>query len=147
MYIPRFILRFVTYRVKLSITKQVWRPVGRPGTREPLAMIDATSIDQDDFTPVFVSLPYPGQGAFDNIYNASNGFDIAQIKANGKHKWYYISDLDVDEALVFKQYDSKLDGRARQTPHSAIQTERDHGPVRQSIEVRCLVFWEHESLE
>jgi hypothetical protein len=101
-------------------------------------------VDEDDFEGVFVSLPRPGQGAFDNIYTASEGFEIAQIRASDRHRWYFISDLSVDEALVFKQYDSRTDGRARQTPHCAIASELDHGPVRQSIEVRCLLYFGKE---
>lgn len=57
------------------------------------------------------------------------------------------SKMSTDEALIFKQFDSKKDGRARQTPHCAFQCADDHGPTRQSIEVRCLEFWEGESVE
>ena len=124
----------------------VWRPLGRPVTREPLAMLEANSVADNELEGVWVHLPEKGKGAFDNIYNANEGFEIAQIRANEqKHQWYYVSNLTPEESLVFKQYDSKRDGRARRTPHSAFQCERDHGPTRQSIEVRCLVFWEGES--
>jgi hypothetical protein len=119
---------------------QIWRPVERDVTREPLAMLDARTVAPEDFEAVTISLPDPSSGkAFDKIYTASKGFDIAQIRASDRHRWYYISDLAPDEALVFKQYDSRTDGRARQTPHSAIESVRDHGPARQSIEFRCLL--------
>ena len=86
-------------------------------------------------------------GAFSKAYAAGEGFEIAQVRASDDHQWYYVSNMTPDEALVFKQFDSKKDGRARQTPHSAFQCEDDFGPARQSIEVRCLVFWEGENVE
>lgn len=126
----------------------VWRPLARPVTREPLALLSANSVANDELVGVPAAFPKPGQGAFDSIYNAGQGFETAMIKANPtKHQWYYASNLTPEEALVFKQYDSKRDGRARRTPHSAFQCEDDSGPPRQSIEVRNLVFWEDEAVE
>jgi hypothetical protein len=55
--------------------------------------------------------------------------------------------MQPDEALLIKCFDSKVDGRARRTPHTAFQTEMDCGGARQSVEVRCLVFWEDQSVE
>lgn len=46
-----------------------------------------------------------------------------------------------EEVLLIKCFDSRRDV-ARWAPHSAIQTEEDFGPARESIEVRCFVFWE-----
>ena len=47
--------------------------------------------------------------------------------------------------LLFKCFDSKVDGRARRVPHSAFVDERFEGAhpleeARESIEVRALVF-------
>ena len=63
----------------------------------------------------------------------------------GQHKWYYLSEMKPEEALLFKIYDSKEDGTARRTPHTAFTTPEDYGPPRNSLEVRCLVFWENET--
>ena len=79
--------------------------------------------------------------------NLFTSFETAQVQATNNHRWYYASKMIPEEALVFKQYDSKRDGRARQTPHSGFQCEDDSGPPRQSIEVRCLLFWEGDSPE
>jgi hypothetical protein len=49
---------------------------------------------------------------------------------------------------LIKCFDSKLDGRARRVPHTAFNipgTEEKEG--RESIEVRCLVFHEDDTLE
>ena len=49
----------------------------------------------------------------------------------------------MDEALLFKTFDSEADGRARFTIHTSFE---DPGapadaPPRESIETRCLVFF------
>ena len=70
-----------------------------------------------------------------------------QVAANNKHKWYWASNMGTNEALVFKQFDTKLNGVARVAPHSAFQTPGDHGPPRESIELRCFAFWEDQDRE
>lgn len=124
-----------------------WRGIV-PVTRDPLGMLDARSVDDSELVGVFSAFPKKGvKGAFGGAYEAGEGFETAQVKAGDTHRWYYVSNLQPDEALVFKQFDSKKDGRARRAPHSAFATPNDSGPPRQSIEVRSLVFWEGESPE
>ncbi|KAA6426113.1 MAG: methyltransferase [Trebouxia sp. A1-2] len=53
------------------------------------------------------------------------------------------------EAYVFVCYDSRTDGRARFTPHTAFQnpsTSPDAPPCK-SIEIRALVFWENGTVD
>lgn len=125
-----------------------WRGL-RPVTRDPLALLDARTVDKSEMVGVLALFPKKGgAGAFDGAYDAGDGYETAQIRDDkGAHKWYYASNLRTDEALVFKQFDSKKDGRARQVPHSAFESELDEGPPRESIEVRALLFWEDESAE
>jgi hypothetical protein len=59
------------------------------------------------------------------------------------HCWYYFPEMQMDEALLFKTFDSETDGRARFTIHSSFE---DPGapvdaPSRESIETRCLLFF------
>ena len=49
----------------------------------------------------------------------------------------------MDEALLFKTFDSETDGRARFTIHTSFEDPNapaDAAP-RESIETRCLVFY------
>ena len=48
-----------------------------------------------------------------------------------------------NEVILLKCYDSKEDGRARFTAHSAFEdpTSAPDAAPRESIEVRALVFW------
>jgi hypothetical protein len=73
------------------------------------------------------------------------------VQANAKHKFYYVKDMTPEEVLLLKCYDSfgeeqpfAVNGTAVRAAHTAFvdpQTPTD-APARQSIEVRCLVFYE-----
>lgn len=121
----------------------VWRPIQGPVLRDPLAVCDARSCPESDLRKVFAMLPGSGDGS---AVSKGKGFEVFNVAANPSHKWYYASRMTADETLMIKCFDSKLDGRARRVPHSAFQTEFDQGPPRQSIEVRCLVFWEDQEV-
>jgi hypothetical protein len=121
----------------------IWRPI-RPVQRDPLAVCDARSCSEADLRTVFAQLPSQGAGS---KVSRGPGFEVFNVAHNPAHKWYYASDMEPDEALLIKCFDSKLDGRARRTPHTAFQMEGDCGDPRESIEVRCLVFWEDQSAE
>lgn len=122
----------------------MWRPIGGPILRDPLAVCDARSCDESDLRKVYAQLPSRGDGS---KVSKGKGFEVFNVAHNPSHKWYYASKMTPEETLMIKCFDSKKDGRARRTPHTAFQTEFDQGPPRQSIEVRCLVFWENESVE
>ena len=46
---------------------------------------------------------------------------------------------------MFKTFDSRTDGRPRFTLHSAfdLPNTTETTPIRESIEARCLIFFEH----
>lgn len=61
------------------------------------------------------------------------------------HKWYYASQMTPDEVLMFKMYDSrKGDDVPRRVPHTSFRSPSDHGPPRESVELRAFVIWEDE---
>jgi len=55
----------------------------------------------------------------------------------------YFPEMQMDEALLFKTFDSETDGRARFTIHSSFDDPDApaDAPPRESIETRCLVFF------
>lgn len=65
------------------------------------------------------------------------------MQHSARHRWAYFSEMTRDEALVFKQHDSQVNGAARFTPHSAfdIPDVPPDAPLRESIEIRCLVIY------
>ncbi len=108
----------------------VWRPIRGPLQDTPLAVCDASTIAPQD---VVVS---------DLVYPDWTGETWAFLY-NPNHRWFYFPNLERNEAIVLKCYDSKDDGRARFTAHGAFDdptTPPDRIP-RESIESRALVFW------
>ena len=78
----------------------------------------------------------------DLIYRERTGETYA-VKHNPAHRWFYVSALAADEALLLKCYDSAEDGTARFAPHSAFEdpTTPPDAPPRESIELRTFVFY------
>jgi hypothetical protein len=119
----------------------LWRPLNTV-TRDNLAVCDARTAEEKDFVAFYANLS-------PELRNAKNGYNFAagarseawEVKANDKHKWYYAANMKPDEALLIKQFDSSNEA-AKRTPHCAFSAKEDYGPTRQSVEVRCLVFWE-----
>lgn len=109
----------------------VWRPIGGPVYSTPLALCDATTIDPADFLPS------------DLVYRDKVG-ETFSVRANPEHRWYYYPQLQPDEALLLKIYDSRTNGVARAGAHTAFDdpdTSPD-APPRRSIELRALVFFD-----
>jgi hypothetical protein len=108
----------------------VWRPIRGPIESTPLAVCDAKSIAPDDFVPA------------DFVYRDRVG-EVYRFTYNPNHRWSYFPHLERNEAILLKCYDSKKDGRARFSAHSAFDdpTSSPDAAPRESIEVRALVFW------
>jgi hypothetical protein len=62
---------------------------------------------------------------------------------NPDHVWYYFPNMQRNEAIVFKTFESEKDGRARWTAHCAFDdpTSPPDAPPRESIEMRTLAFF------
>ena len=108
----------------------VWKPIKGPVRTTPLAVADAQSIAPGDLI------------ATDLRYQHRVG-EVYHVAYNPRHQWYYFSDMQPDEALLIKCYDSAVDGRARFTAHTAFDhpaAPSDAAP-RESIEARTLAFF------
>ena len=73
------------------------------------------------------------------------------VAPSEKHKFYYMKDMTPDEVMLLKCFDSYGEGMpngrkglAVRTPHTAFidPATPEGAPGRQSIEVRCLVFYD-----
>ncbi len=145
----------------------VWRPIENPASDTPLAVIDWRSTSPEDFIPVDLMYPKRADSVMDDddrgkeklpdetSYQSTEGYEVRgetmAVAPNEKHKFYYMQNMTPEETMFLKCFDSHgqgmpngKDGIAVRTPHTAFidpQTPED-APGRQSIEVRCLVFYE-----
>jgi hypothetical protein len=120
-------------RVRRYAIVNVWRSISGPVRDTPLAVCDARTLSAFDLVPGEVR--YPRRSG-----------EIYLSRYAPQHRWSYFSEMDRHEALVFKQYDSQLGGVARFTPHAAFDLPDvpPGTPLRESIELRCLVVYEQE---
>src|SRR5579862_6565429 len=109
----------------------LWRPIRGPLRDAPLAMCDVESVAPEDLV------------ASDLVYQHRTG-ETYNVKYNPSHRWFYVPEMQLHEALLLKCYDSETDGRARFLPHTAFvdPTTTEDAPSRESIELRTLVFHE-----
>ena len=143
----------------------VWRPIGHPASDFPLAVVDWRSTEPKDF--IKVDLLYPKRDGQDDgddrgkekpvedrEQNSHDGYEIKGetygVAPSDRHKFYYMKDMTPDEAMFIKCFDSRSEnvggkkGLAGMTPHTAFVDPNSpaEAPGRQSIEVRCLVFYD-----
>ncbi|ARV58385.1 methyltransferase [Nostocales cyanobacterium HT-58-2] len=108
----------------------IWRPIAEPIQESPLAVCDAQSIASTDLV------------AGDLVYRDRVGETYA-VTYNPEHRWFYFPQMQRDEALLIKCFDSAEDGRARFAAHTSFDdpTSSPNAPPRESIELRTLVFY------
>ena len=109
----------------------VWRPIDHPVQESPLALCDARSIAPTDWV------------ASDLIYRDRVG-ETYLTTYNSAHRWFYFPDMQPDEALLIKCFDSAENNPARFTAHTAFDdpTSLPDAQPRASIELRTLVFYD-----
>jgi hypothetical protein len=108
----------------------VWRSIAGTVYNHPLALCDATTVRPEDLASV--------------ERRAEERTGELQVALHDPgHRWYYFPEMRMDEALLFKTFDSGTDGRARFTIHSSFEVPDApiDAPPRESIETRCLVFF------
>jgi hypothetical protein len=125
----RIARRLLQHRV-LEIN--AWRPIRGPVRTMPLAVCDAASMRPEDFV------------ACDLIYRDRVG-EIHYVAYSKRHRWYYYPDMQRDETLLLKCFDSDP-ARDHTGAHAAFEhpgTPPD-APPRESIEVRAFAFFAPE---
>jgi hypothetical protein len=108
----------------------LWRVVTPPPHRTPLAVCDAQSVAPGDALESNVVMAYPDSEA---VWTQT-----LLYHPNPRHRWYYFSDIEPGEMLVFKSYDSDP-ARSTRVAHSAfVDPTVPPGHPRISIEARVL---------
>jgi hypothetical protein len=103
----------------------IWRPIRGPVQSTPLAVCDSRSIAQMDLVPIDLK------------------HEVYMVRFSPNHRWFYFPDMETNEVLLIKGFDSMEDGRARFTAHAAFEdlTAPASAPARESIEARALVLY------
>ena len=108
-----------------------WRSIAEPVVTTPLALCDATSLQDSD-------LIASERRAKDRIG------ELQLVTYDPGHRWFWFSAVTSTEALLIKTFDSALDGRARRSIHTAFANPgapADAVP-RESIETRAFAFFD-----
>ncbi|KAI9636156.1 uncharacterized protein MKK02DRAFT_44860 [Dioszegia hungarica] len=112
----------------------VWRPLRGPVLDAPLGLCHRQSMADSDF--VESELRYPDRLGSTYL-----------IHHNPEHQWYYLTKMQPDEALLIKCYDNKLPKMIAAHTGFSLEVPRDvQYEPRQSIEVRCIVYYEDQPL-
>ncbi len=123
------------YAAKRIMNVNVWRGTQRVENM-PLAVCDARSVEKSDFLEVSLGKP---EGGFKRGMPA--GLNLAY---NPKHEWYFYPDMQPDEALVFRLFDTG-NPDWKMSAHSAFvdPTSSPDSPKRESFEVRTIAVFDH----
>jgi hypothetical protein len=108
----------------------LWRPIGVPAWSTPLALCEAGSLTPRELVPT--DLVYPDKVG-----------ETYSVLFSPEHRWHYFPAMQPDEVLLLKIFDSRSDGTAKLTAHTAFDDPSAPAgvPPRRSIELRTLVFW------
>ena len=113
----------------------VWRPFSVPAQSKPLVLVDVSGVKQWSY-----------EDHLGHVYDGDRPKDPdayhCVLKPDKDYVFWYGSNIAVNEALVFRDYDSRRD-KVRATPHGAFRDDNTpiDAPPRRSIDVRSFVFF------
>ena len=112
----------------------VWRVLSEPPQDIPLTVCDARTVSPEDLVP--------GDAVFDAPDAPEFSFEAFLVRYNPNHCWSYFSNMNTEEVLIFKAYDSDPN-QPQRVPHVAFDDPSCSPgvPPRASIEVRGYAFF------
>ncbi|MEM7541486.1 MAG: CmcJ/NvfI family oxidoreductase [Pseudomonadota bacterium] len=116
----------------------VWRPIVGPVQDHPIAICDARTTKIEDFIPTEIT-----HYLEDDLERPSLTGEIYSFQHSPEHRWFYVSDMQPDEAILLKCFDTATDGTAIFTGHTGFvnpSAPANHTP-RESIEARTVVVY------
>lgn len=133
-----------------------WAPMSNSAYKDPLCLLDGTSHDYEKNT-----VPYYYRGY---LFPPQKKEPLKQVPITAQtapgcgpvwspeNRWVFVSDMTVNEAVIFKQYDWREGaGRAKASFHNSFHdTFHDDWkdcPGRRSVEVRALLVWDENGTD
>lgn len=122
-----------------------WRTFS-PGPQDwPLAVMDGRSIVGDEMASntLFVVDRFPeGDALVAPVAGEEQMIAASILRHRPQHRWWYFSNMDRDDVLLFKFYDSDHSVTWR-CPHTAFRdTSLMGAQIRSSIEVRAIAYFD-----
>lgn len=111
----------------------VWRPLRGPVQEWPLAMMDSRSLTEPNVHPTNIfKYQYELQG------------QTVSITHSPDQRWYYLDQQQTNEVTFIKIWDNQDNAIAKLCAHCAFPHPETppNAPLRESMEVRCLVFYD-----
>ena len=84
---------------KRMIQINVWRSIAGVVEKDPLALMDATTLDSKDLVRAKISFN-------DMKTSEQHQGEIFALKKNANQKWYYYPEMDAEEAILIKGFDT-----------------------------------------
>jgi len=121
-------------KVRRSAQHNIWRTFSGAPQDVPLALCDART--------VAAHLLVPADGVFDTPGQPEWTLEALLLRYDPSHRWLYYSNMQPEEALVFKRHDTDST-QPSQVPHTAFRDSsapKDAIP-RSSVEARSVAYW------
>jgi len=130
---------------KRYICFSLWRTFS-PGPQDwPLAVCDGRTVSDEETASntLFVVDEFPTGDALTAPVEGEDQMIAATIfRHRERHRWWYFSNMQADDVLLFKFQDSDHSVTWR-CPHTAFHdTSLPDAKIRESIEVRCIAYFE-----
>lgn len=120
--------------IKRHAHYNIWRAISEPPQDVPLALCDARSLDPRDLIVA--------DAVFDEAGKSEWSFESWVVAHNPAHRWHWFSNMNRDEAIIFKTNDSER-AVAGCVAHVAFDDPRCAAAShpRASIEMRATAYW------
>ena len=130
---------------KRFLVSSFWRTFSPPPQDVPLALCDGRSANagEEKSNTLFIVDEFPtGDALTAPVEGEENMLAATILSYHPDHRWWYFSNMQADDALLFKFHDSDH-SRTWRCPHSAFFDSSAQGAnIRESIECRSVAFWE-----
>lgn len=130
---------------KRFLISSYWRTFSPPPQDVPLALCDGrTSFGgEEKSNTLFIVDEFPTGDALTAPVEGEEQMIAASIFShNAGMRWWYFSNMQADDALLFKFHDSDH-SRTWRCPHTAfVDNSFPDANIRESIECRSVAFWE-----
>lgn len=115
-----------------------WRPIIGPAQDFPLAICSAKTVEVPDL--VNTNIHHFGET---DLATPRHSGQIYSLKYNENHSWFYYPDMENNEVLLLRNWDSDKPTMHGYTPHTGFQNSLAPADTipRESIEIRTLVVF------